>query len=63
MNKDLIVSSMTASFKEANISLAIKKGMSENEARKTIDSMSDSINFCMDKVFDSLIENFPIFIK
>lgn len=54
---------MVDSFKKANISLAIEKGMSEKESKDYIESMSESIEKCMDKVLENLLENYPIFLK
>ena len=63
MNKDLLLASMVASFKEANVGLAIQNGMIEKEARESIELMSSSIEKCMEKVLDNLIENFSGIIK
>lgn len=54
---------MVASFKEANVGLAIQNGMIEKEARESIELMSSSIEKCMEKVLDNLIENFSDIIK
>ncbi len=63
MNKKLIIESMTDSFKEANISLAIKSGMTEEQAKESIGLMSSSIEICMENVLDNLLKNFPEIIK
>ena len=63
MNKEIILASMVASFKEANVGLAIQNGMIEKEARESIELMSSSIEKCMEKVLDNLIENFSDIIK
>ncbi len=63
MNKELIINAMAASFKEANIKLAVKNGMPEDKARQAIEPMSDSILKCMDSVLETLLESFPEFIK
>lgn len=63
MNKEIILASMVASFKEANVGLAIQNGMIEKEARESIEFMSSSIEKCMEKVLDNLIENFSDIIK
>lgn len=54
---------MSASFKKANIDLAIKNGMEEKQANLVVEQMSDSIKTCMANVLDTLLENFPEFIK
>ena len=63
MNKHLILSSMVDSFKKANVSLAIEQGMQEKESKDYIESMSESIEKCMDKVLENLLESFPDFLK
>lgn len=63
MNKDLLLNSMIATFKESNVSLAIQSGMAEKDAREIIESMSDSIEKCMESVINKLIESFPDIIK
>lgn len=54
---------MVASFMEANVGLAIENGMTESDARQSIDLMSVSIEKCMEKVLDNLTENFSEIIK
>ena len=63
MNRDIIIHAMSASFKQANIDLAIKNGMEEKQANLVVEQMSDSIKTCMENVSDTLLENFPEFIK
>jgi len=63
MNKELILHTMTNSFKQANINLAVEKGMQEKEASEYINNMSESIAKCMANVLEDLLDNFPNFIK
>jgi len=63
MNKEIVLASMVASFMEANVGLAIENGMTESDARQSIDLMSVSIEKCMEKVLDNLTENFSEIIK
>lgn len=63
MNKELILHTMTNSFKQANVRLAVENGMQEEQATEYINSMSESIAKCMSNVLDDLLDNFPNFIK
>lgn len=63
MDKELVLHVMTNSFKQANLRLAVEKGMKDSDASVYIESMSESIANCMGSVLDDLIENFPDIIK
>lgn len=63
MNRDLILSLMTDSFKRANVSMAVEQGMNKEQVESGMQQMHSSIEKCMGSVLDSLLENFPDLIK
>lgn len=63
MNKELILSAMSHSFKKANVDLAVESGVEKITAESQVELMDEVIKKCMGKVLEDLLDNFPIFIK
>lgn len=62
-NKNLFVDSMVDTFKKSNILLAVQNGMDEKDASEYVESMSSSIEICMNDVFDNVYKILPTIIK
>lgn len=60
MNKDLIITVMTESFKKSNIDMAIESGMQESDARAQVEAMDSVIKKAMSFVLETLLNNFDI---
>lgn len=63
MNKELALKLMIESFNSANLNLAINSGIEEAQAQEQITAMQEVIKSCMEKVLDTLVDNFSEITK
>lgn len=60
MNKDLVSTVMTESFKRSNIDMAVQAGLPISDATAQVEAMDSVIKKAMDFVLDTLLNNFEI---